>query len=255
MSLMLCALDASGSSAFLFTQWPQPRGIATRRDERHPPQGCQPKNWRATIPKTGRPTQELAGINPRNGRDTAQTERILMRLDDTSPLDSRLRHSGKVSARHPCVEPVLSFSLCQCCTHDSSFLLSPYFAHGSGAPGYSMLIHCSTLCRLKSYLRDWSISRIKPCKQDNDKVQRNRRWQRPNNVSSSYSQEAVHQPRQLESSTRVLWASRRRSRVSHRNEKKNLAIHVQGVCVCDAFKNERRVRVSDTDRLGSCDQQ
>ena len=31
-----------------------------------------------------------------------------------------------------------------------------------------------------------------PCRQDNDKVQQNRRWQRPNNVSSSYPQEAVH---------------------------------------------------------------
>ena len=35
----------------------------------------------------------------------------------------------------------------------------------------------------------------------------------------------------------------------------NLAIHVQGVCVCDARKNEICVRVSDTERLGSCDQQ
>ena len=33
------------------------------------PQGCQPKNWRATIPKTGgRPTKKLAGTNPRTGR-------------------------------------------------------------------------------------------------------------------------------------------------------------------------------------------
>ena len=43
------------------------------------------------------------------------------------------------------------------------------------------------------------------------------RCQRPNNVSSSYPQEAAHLHRQLESSTRVLWASRRRSRISHRN--------------------------------------
>ena len=35
----------------------------------------------------------------------------------------------------------------------------------------------------------------------------------------------------------------------------NLVIHVQGVCVCDARKNERRVRVSDMEMLGSCDQQ
>ena len=97
-----------------------------------------------------------------------------MRLVDTSSLDSRLHHSGKrVFARHPCFEPVFSCCLCQCCTHDSSFLLSPHFAHGSGAPGYSVLIHGSTLCRqLKSCLRDWSISRMKPCRQDNDKVQR-----------------------------------------------------------------------------------
>ena len=86
------------------------------------------------------------------GRDTAQTERILMRLVDTSSLDSRLHHSGKrVFARHPCIESVSFLDLCQCCTHDSSFFLGLYFAHGSGAPGYSVLIHGSTLCRqLKS---------------------------------------------------------------------------------------------------------
>ena len=75
------------------------------------------------------------------GRDTAQTERILMRLVDTSSLDSRLHHPGKrVFARHPCIE-LASFVVVSAivartiCTHDSSFLLSPYFAHGSGAPG------------------------------------------------------------------------------------------------------------------------
>ena len=142
-------------------------------------------------------------------------------------------------ARHPCIELVLSCCLCQCCTHDSSFFLSPHFARGSGAPGYSVLIHGSTLCRqLKSCRRHWSISRMKPCRQDNDKVQRNRRWQRRHNISSSYPPEAVHLLRQLELSTRAHWA-----------------IHVQGVCVCDARKNVRCVRVSDTERLGSCDQQ
>ena len=35
----------------------------------------------------------------------------------------------------------------------------------------------------------------------------------------------------------------------------NLAIHVQDVCVCYARKNERRFRVGDTERLGSCDRQ
>ena len=35
---------------------------------------------------------------------------------------------------------------------------------------------------------------MKPCRQDNDKVQRDRRWQRPKNLSSSYPQEAVHPP-------------------------------------------------------------
>ena len=153
------------------------------------------------------------------GRDTAQTKRIRMRLVDTSSLDSRLHQSRKrVFPRHPCFEPVLSCCLCQCCTHNSSFLLSPYFAHGSGALGYSVLIHGSTSCRqVKSCLRDWSISRMKPCRQDNGKGQRNRRWQRPTNVSSSCPQEAVHLLRQLESSTRALQASRRRSRVRHRN--------------------------------------
>ena len=38
------------------------------------------------------------------GRDTSQTERILMRLVDTSSLDSRLQHPGKRG--HPCIEPV-----------------------------------------------------------------------------------------------------------------------------------------------------
>ena len=81
------------------------------------------------------------------GRDTAQTERILMRLVDTSSLDSRLHHSWRrVFARHPCVELVLNCCLCQCCTHDPSFFLSLHFTHGSGAPGYSVLIHGSTSC-------------------------------------------------------------------------------------------------------------
>ena len=145
-----------------------------------------------------------------------------MRHVNTSSLDSRLHsrlHQSwkRVFPRHPCFEPVLSCRLCQCCTQNSLFLQSPYFAHGSGAPGETV-IHGSTSCRqLQSSLRDWSISRMKPCRQETDEGQRNRRWQRPNNVSSSYPQEAVHLPRQLESSTRVLWASPRRSRVSHRN--------------------------------------
>ena len=107
--------------------------------------------------------------------------------------------------RHPSSGLVRSCCLCQCCTHGSSFFPSPHFAHGSGALGCSVLIHGSTLCRqLKRCLRDWSISRMKLCRQDNDKVQRNRRWERPNNVSSRNLQEAVHLPRQLESSTRAL---------------------------------------------------
>ena len=68
-----------------------------------------------------------------------------------------------------------------------------------------------------SCFRDWSISRMKPCRQDNDKAQRDRRWQRPHNVSCSYPQEAVHLRRQLESSTRTLQASRSRLPVRHRN--------------------------------------
>ena len=34
----------------------------------------------------------------------------------------------------------------------------------------------------------------------------------------------------------------------------NVAIHVQGVCVCDASKNERFVRLGETERLGPCGQ-
>ena len=67
--------------------------------------------------------------------DTAQTECVLTRLVDTASLDSRLRHSRKrVFARHPCIEPVLSCCLCQCCTHESSFLLSPHFAQNIPKP-------------------------------------------------------------------------------------------------------------------------
>ena len=41
------------------------------------------------------------------GRDAAQAERILIRLVDTSSLDSRLHHPGKgVFACHPCIELV-----------------------------------------------------------------------------------------------------------------------------------------------------
>ena len=169
-----------------------------------------------------------------------------MKLVDTSSLDSRLHHSGKECLRVTCL---FSCCLCQCCTHNSLFLLSPYFAHGSGAPGYSELIHGSTLCRpLKSCLRDWSISRKKPCRQDNDKGQRNRRCQRPNNVSSSYLQEAVHLPRQLESSTRAHWARRRRSLVSHRNGQ-------PGNSRSRRLRVRRTQEFGDTGRFGSCDQQ
>ena len=111
----------------------------------------------------------------------------------------------------------------QCCTHNSLFLPSPYFAHGPGAPGDSVLIHGSALCRqLKSCLRDWSISRMKPCKQDNHKVQRNRRWQRPHNVSSSY----------LEACTYPVNRSHRHAHFDvHWSAigMDNLAIHVQDV--------------------------
>ena len=122
------------------------------------------------------------------GRDTAQTERILMRLVNTSSLDSRVRQSRRrVFPRHPCFERVLSCCLCHCCTQNSLFLQSLCIAHGSGAPGFSVLIHGSTTCRqLKSCLRNRSISRMEPCRKDNDKGQRNS-WQRPNNL-----QEAVH---------------------------------------------------------------
>ena len=59
------------------------------------------------------PTRWLCGLGWERstlritGRDTAQTDRILMRLVDTSSLDSRLHHPGKrVFVRHPCIEPV-----------------------------------------------------------------------------------------------------------------------------------------------------
>ena len=66
---------------------------------------------------------------------------VLIRLVDNSPLDSRLHlnasHAKECLTHHPCIESVTVGCLCQCCTHKSSFTLSSYFAHGSGAPGYS----------------------------------------------------------------------------------------------------------------------
>ena len=80
--------------------------------------------------------------------DTARTERILMRLVDTSSLDSRLHHSGKrVFARHPCIGPVLSCCLCQC----SSFLLSPRFAQIANQCFHSDHAKCIALGCIRFY--------------------------------------------------------------------------------------------------------
>ena len=55
---------------------------------------------------------------------------------------------------------------------------------------YSTLIYGSTSRRPPtSCLRGWSISRMKRCKHDRDRAQRNTRWQQPNNVSNTYPQE------------------------------------------------------------------
>ena len=164
-----------------------------------------------------------------------------MGLVDTSSPDSRLHQSRKrVFPRHPCFEPVLSCCLCQCCTHNLLAFLSLYFAHGSGVPGFSVLIHGSTSCRqLKSCLRDWSISRIMPCRLDNDKGHRSTCWQRPNNVSSSYPQEAVHPDN---------WSHRhahsRQAEDVHGSAigMDNLAIHVQGIRVRSASEDEGSLR-------------
>ena len=68
------------------------------------------------------------------GRDTAHTERFVMRLVDTLHLSTAvcIIQGKECFARHPSIEFILSSCLCQCCTHDSSFLLSPYFAHNVG---------------------------------------------------------------------------------------------------------------------------
>ena len=68
-----------------------------------------------------------------------------------------------------------------------------------------------------SCLRDWLISRRKPCRQDKDRAQRNTRWQWPNNVSSSDPQGTVQHAPQVESSTIALLANRSRSRVRQQN--------------------------------------
>ena len=66
---------------------------------------------------------------------------VLIRLVGKSPLHSRLHlnasHAKECLTHHPCTESVTVGCLCQCCTHKSSITLSSYFAHGSGAPGYS----------------------------------------------------------------------------------------------------------------------
>ena len=60
---------------------------------------------------------------------------------------------------------------------------------------------------------------------------------------------AVHPPRQLESSTRALLASRSRSQVRRQS------IHVQSIRVCGASEDERCLRLGDTERRGSCGEQ
>ena len=75
----------------------------------------------------------------------------------------------------------------------SQLFLSPHFAHGCGTSGYiddSVLIYDSTSLWLPtSCLQDGSISRVRPCRQDNKRVQRNKRWQQSNNASKSSAQE------------------------------------------------------------------
>ena len=85
-----------------FSPWkPGPRGIATcqlpkGRDERAPPANYKPKNWWATIPKTGgRPTQELAGTNPKIGRPPYSLTRCShLRACVHLPRRSRVRVRG-----------------------------------------------------------------------------------------------------------------------------------------------------------------
>ena len=68
------------------------------------------------------------------GRDTAQTERILMRLVNTSSLDQ-----GKECFH--VIHVLLSLLSLPMLYAQLDVLQSPYFAHGSGAPGYTVLIH------------------------------------------------------------------------------------------------------------------
>ena len=73
-------------------------------------------------------------------RDTAQTERILMRL--VGHLVSRqpfasVKQKECLHLIHD-MTPVPSCCLCQCCTYNSLSFLNPYFAHGTGAPGCSV---------------------------------------------------------------------------------------------------------------------
>ena len=72
--------------------------------------------------------------------------------------------------------------------------------------GYSLEIHGSTLWRqLRTCLREWSISRIKPCRQDNDRPSAEQALAAGSQrVSRSHPQEPMYPPGHLESSTRAL---------------------------------------------------
>ena len=95
-------VQAAAWSKVSFSPWkPGPRGIETcqlleGRDELALPANYKPKNWWATIPKTGgRPTQELAGTNPKTGRPPYSLTRCShLRACVHLPRRSRVRVRG-----------------------------------------------------------------------------------------------------------------------------------------------------------------
>ena len=189
------------------------------------------------------------------GRDTAQTKRILMRLVDTSSLDSRLHHSGKECLR---VIHVLSLSFLVVSASVARFVVPSEsslrtwwrssWLFSVDPRQYIMSTTEELLARLVNLANEAVQAR-----QRQGSAEQAFFLAAPNNISSSYPQEAVHLPCQLESSTRAHWASRRRTGQPAAMD--NLAIHVQGIRGCAASEDDRSLRLGDTERPSSCGQQ
>ena len=179
---------------------------------------------------------------------------VLIRLVDNSPLDSRLHlnasHAKECLTHHPCIESVTVDCLCQCCTHKSSITLSSYFAHGSGASGYSFWLFTRDPRQYVMATVEALLTRL--VNLENEAVQARQRQ------ASAEQALAVAQQRiaQLSSGTDVSttppahsWEAEVVLGSDVRMD--NLAIHVQGNRVCSASEDERSFRLGNAERRWS----